>query len=109
MTPMLADIDAIQSMYGKPDNINPGDTVYGYNSNVDGYLGEFFRLWTAADYSDMVGSLRTNMLTLYDSGGNDTLDLRTDTHDQRVDLNPFSVSDVYGRQGNLFIHGDTPD
>ena len=107
MTPMLADIYAIQSVYGKPDNINPGDTVYGYNSNVDGYLGEFFRLWSAADNSDMVGSLRTNLLTLYDFGGNDTLDLRTDTNDQRVDLNPFSVSDVYGRKGNLFIHGDT--
>ena len=55
----------------------------------------------------IVGSLRTNLLTLYDFGGNDTLDLRTDTNDQRVDLNPFSVSDVYGRKGNLFIHGDT--
>lgn len=46
ITPMIADIIAIQNLYGVPDNINTGDTIYGYNSNLDGYLGEFFRLWT---------------------------------------------------------------
>ena len=45
VTPMIADIIAIQNLYGVPDNINTGDTIYGYNSNLDGYLGEFFRLW----------------------------------------------------------------
>ena len=42
-------------------------------------------------------------LTLYDNGGNDTLDLRTDTADQRVDLHPEGISDVYGLDGNLVI------
>ena len=42
-------------------------------------------------------------LTLYDNGGNDTLDLRTDTADQRVDLRPEGISDVYGLVGNLVI------
>ena len=46
VTPMIADIIAIQNLYGMPDNINIGDTIYGYQSNVDGYLGEFFKLWT---------------------------------------------------------------
>lgn len=46
VTPMIADIIAIQDLYGVPDTINPGDTVYGYQSNLDGYLGEYFRLWT---------------------------------------------------------------
>ena len=46
VTPMLADIIAIQNLYGVPDNINIGNTIYGYQSNVDGYLGEFFKLWT---------------------------------------------------------------
>ena len=46
VTPMIADIIAIQDLYGVPDNINAGDTVYGYGSNLDGYQGEFFRLWT---------------------------------------------------------------
>ncbi len=46
VTPMIADIIAIQNLYGVPDSINVGDTIYGYQSNLDGYLGEFFRLWT---------------------------------------------------------------
>ena len=46
VTPMIADIIAIQNLYGVPDNINIGDTIYGYQSNLDGYLGEFFKLWT---------------------------------------------------------------
>ncbi|MDE0154963.1 MAG: FG-GAP-like repeat-containing protein [Gammaproteobacteria bacterium] len=46
VTPMIADIIAIQKLYGVPDTINTGDTIYGYQSNLDGYLGEFFRLWT---------------------------------------------------------------
>ena len=48
-----------------------------------------------------------NTLTLYDTGGNDTLDLRTDTTDQRVDLRPEGISDVYGLVGNLVIARDT--
>ena len=46
VTPMIVDIIAIHDLYGVPDNINLGDTIYGYRSNVGGYLGEFFRLWT---------------------------------------------------------------
>ena len=46
ITPMIADIIAIQNLYGVPTDINIGDTVYGYHSNVDGYLGEIFKLWT---------------------------------------------------------------
>ena len=46
VTPMIADIIAIQNLYGVPEDSNGGDTVYGYQSNVDGYLGEFFRMWT---------------------------------------------------------------
>ena len=49
VTPMIADIIAIQNLYGTPTDINAGDTVHGYHSNVDGYLGEFFKLWTGQD------------------------------------------------------------
>ncbi len=45
-TPMIADIIAIQNLYGTPTDINLGDTVYGYHSNVDGYPGQIFSLWT---------------------------------------------------------------
>ena len=43
VTPMIADIIAIQKLYGAPDRYQrTGDTVYGYGSNVDGYMGEVF-------------------------------------------------------------------
>ena len=48
VTPMIADIVAIQNLYGVPENVNEGNTTYGYNSNVGGYLQEFFEQWTKA-------------------------------------------------------------
>ena len=47
VTPMIADIIAIQNLYGTPTDVNLGDTIYGYNSNLNGYLGEFFKFWTS--------------------------------------------------------------
>ena len=122
ITPMIADIIAIQNLYGVPTDINVGDTVYGYQSNVGGYLGQFFKLWTGEEYpstsDDMTDDAGTHAnpevsppapttLTIYDNGGNDTLDLRTDTNNQRVFLHPEGISDVYGLTGNLIIARDT--
>ena len=103
VTPMIADVIAIQNLYGVPTDINAGDTVYGYQSNLDGYLGQLSALVTGEG-----GSFDQPVaVTLYDTGGSDTLDLRTDTADQRVDLRPESISDVYGLVGNLSIARDT--
>ena len=104
VTPMIADIIAIQKFYGAPIDINAGDTVYGYASNLDGYLGEFFKRWTGGGNTPFEDPVT---LTLYDRDGNDTLDLHTDTTDQRVDLRPEGISDVYGLAGNLIIARDT--
>ena len=103
VTPMIADIIAVQNLYGVPADIRGGDTVYGYNSNLDadGYLGQLFSRWTGDVFDRPVA------LTLYDTGGTDTLDLRTDTSAQRVDLRPEGISDVYGLVGNLVIARDT--
>ena len=49
VTPMIADIIAIQNLYGAPTDINPGDTVYGVNSNVGGYPGLLFARWTGEE------------------------------------------------------------
>ena len=104
ITPMIADIIAIQNLYGVPTDIRTGDTVYGYQSNIDGYLGEVFANWTGETDTPFRSPIA---LTLYDNGGTDTLDLRTDTADQRVDLRPQGISDVYGLVGNLVIARDT--
>ena len=107
VTPMIADIIATQNLYGVPTDINAGDTVYGCQSNLDGYLGQFFALWTGESNDPEIYRDEAVTLTLYDTGGRDTLDLRTDTFDQRVDLRPEGASDVYGLMGNLVIARDT--
>ena len=101
---MIADIIAIQKLYGAPTDISTGDTVYGYGSNVDGYMGEVFARWTGEGDNPFEDPIT---LTLYDNGGIDTLDLHTDSTDQRVDLRPEGISDVYGLAGNLIIARDT--
>ena len=65
VTPMIADIIAVHNLYGTPDDINPGDTVYGYHSNVDGYLGEFFRLWTGETSPFILTDLPDDPLVAY--------------------------------------------
>ena len=107
VTPMIADIIATQNLYGVPTDINAGDTVYGSQSNLDGYLGQLFALWIGEGNDPEIYRGEDITLTLYDTGGRDTLDLRTDTLDQRVDLRPEGASDVYGLVGNLLIARDT--
>ncbi|WP_395687726.1 Ig-like domain-containing protein [Caenimonas koreensis] len=64
-TPMLNDIMAIQSMYGVSLTTRTTDTVYGFNSNVVGNTAQLYNF-----------SLNANpILTLFDSGGTDTLDV----------------------------------
>ena len=91
----FADVDAD----GDPD------AVFGDSSGKVFYLEN---TGTRTDPSFAERSLRNDIaLTLYDNGGNDTLDLRTDIHDQRVDLRSEGISDVYGLVGNLVIARDT--
>jgi methionine-rich copper-binding protein CopC len=64
-TPMLNDVMAIQAIYGISTTTRTGDTVYGFSSNVTG---------AAASLYDF-GINRNPVLTIFDSGGNDTLNL----------------------------------
>ena len=103
VTPMIADIIAIHRLYGSPADVNSGHTVYGYNSNVEGYLAELFAWMTGDQY--VTTSVRGNpvTLTIHDTGGIDTIDFRTDTEDQRVELAPEGISDVFGLTSNVMI------
>ena len=103
ITPMVADIVAIHRLYGVPTDTRAGDTVYGYASNAGGHLDSWLSL------------SKPVTLTIFDSGGIDTIDLRTVTADQRIDLRaetagaaaPNRVSDVNGLKGNMFIAPNT--
>lgn len=64
-TPMPADILAIQAMYGISTTTRLGDTVYGFNTNV-----------SAEDRPLYDFTLNSRpVMTIFDSGGIDTLDL----------------------------------
>ena len=107
VTPMIADIIAVQDLYGVPADIHSGNTVYGSGSNVGGHLGELFSLIAGEDRDPDVYAGGPLTATIFDTGGTDTIDFRTDTADQRVDLRPEGISNVFGLTGNLVIARDT--
>ena len=90
VTPMVADILAAQHLYGS-GTARAGNTVYGFNSNA-GSL-----------YDASQTTLRTVALTIYDTGGTDTLDYSGYAFDQKINLNTETFSNIAGLIGNLTI------
>ena len=86
-SPMLVDYMATAVLYGLPENVNEGNTIYGYNSNTGTYLDDVFLELVGNEYP---GSYYRNIpdisLTIVDTGGVDWVDFRTDTGDQAVNL-----------------------
>ena len=95
VSPMIADIIAIQNLYGTPTTTNTGDTTYGENSNASVYL------------QNLQDNAMPVTFTIYDNGGIDTVDFGTQTHDQHIDLRPEAISSVFGLTGNMIIARDT--
>jgi serralysin len=89
VTPMAADILAMQQLYGLSATTRTGDTVYGYNSNAGG-------IYNASQYPDVA-------YTIFDSSGNDTLDFSGSGANQVLNLNPEAFSNVSGQTGNVSI------
>jgi serralysin len=104
VTPMIADIIAIQNLYGTNNNIHAGNSVYGVNSNIAGYLGQIFGLIFDGDTPNptIFGGSDITM-TIADSSGTDTIDVSTNGSNQRLDLRPEAISDINGLTGNLII------
>ena len=104
VTPMMADIVAIQSLYGAPDanSATAGDTTYGAGGQVGTYLDTALAWLVNGETS---GDIAGNALavTLYDQGGIDTLDLSHMTIDARLDLRPEAFSDFGDRIGAMGI------
>lgn len=103
LTPMIADIMAIHELYGVPDSVNGGNTRYGYKPDTGTYLDELFGIWMGWDQPFVVSLA----LTIYDTGGTDWLDMRTDLYDQVIDLTPGAPNSVYGITNNIIIAHDT--
>jgi Ca2+-binding RTX toxin-like protein len=90
VTPQMADIYAVGTMYGAATTTRIGDTVYGFNSNAGAVFN--FGAYTSAP-----------ALTIYDSGGSDTLDCSLYSSAQRIDLRAGNFSSVGGLTNNIGI------
>lgn len=89
VTPMVADILAIQQMYGLSTTTRNGDTTYGFNSNAGN------------PYNASV--LFNVAYTIFDTGGTDTMDFSGYDVAQVLNLNPESFSSVGTLDGNVSI------
>jgi serralysin len=80
VTPMIADILAMQTLYGLSTTTRAGNTDYG-------------------------STWHTNMgaLTIFDAGGVDWINITGLGGDQRINLNPGTYSTVMGEIGNVSI------
>ena len=90
VTPQMADIYAVGSIYGAATSTRTGDTVYGFNSNAGAVFN--FGNYTSAP-----------ALTIYDSGGNDTFDCSGYSAAQTIDLHAGAFSSVGGLTNNIGI------
>jgi methionine-rich copper-binding protein CopC len=92
-TPMVNDVFAIQQIYGASTTTRTGNTVYGFSSNVTG---------TPANLYDFTLNLNP-ILTLFDSGGTDTLDLSGWSSSSSINLEPGSYSSCNNMTNNIAI------
>lgn len=100
---MMADIVAIQNLYGAPGSSSQtaGNTVWGTNTTLSGYF---------ADIADgLSGTSNSNLgsdpiaFTIYDRDGVDLINLTGNHDDNRLDMTSTGISDIAGLTGNVMI------
>ena len=92
-TPMINDIMAIQSIYGVETSTRTGDTIYGFNCNISGTAAQLYNF-----------SINNNpIMALFDSAGNDTLDLSGWSTNSTINLLPGSFSSCNNMTSNISI------
>jgi serralysin len=97
-TPMPLDILAIQQLYGAPVSTPlSGGQVFGFNTNITGALANYFNFNLNS----------TPVLTLYDQGTGNTLDLSGYATNSTVNLNPGTFSSANGLTNNIGIAFNT--
>jgi len=89
-TPMLDDILVLQSIYGPDSETRTGNTVYGFNATADRMVFDF-------------AQNAHPILTIWDAGGNDTVDLSGFSSDSKLNLRPGTYSDADNMTHNIAI------
>jgi Ca2+-binding RTX toxin-like protein len=85
-TPMVDDIRVVQKIYGADMTTRAGDTTYGFNATAD---------VTNPAMAFKAGEMIT-IFTIWDAGGNDTLDLSGYYTDSIIDLREGAYSSAGG-------------
>lgn len=82
----LADILAIQNLYGQDNATRTGDSVYGFNSTETGIYD------VETNFFDQ--GIRLPGMSIWDAGGTDTLDFSGYSANQRISLIEETFSDI---------------
>jgi len=95
-TPMIFDIVALQRLYGAPtDGALSGDVVFGFNSNIQGDVRQFF---------DFTVNTQP-VVTLWSGGAHSTLDVSGFAQKSSLNLQEgyLNSSSVGGLEDNIYI------
>jgi serralysin len=99
ITTMMADILAIQNLYGAPvGGATAGNTVWGEGTTLTNFLGDFFQ--SEFTFQDPLNDV---VLTIYDESGRDRVVFSTDTTNQIVRLEGGERWNVFGGVGNVLV------
>ena len=90
VTPRSHDMLVLQNIYDVNWETRDGDTTYGYNASGVSDVYDF-------DFNP------TLVLTIWDGGGEDTLDLSGDGTGVTLDLNPGAFSSTHGMTYNISL------
>ena len=96
LTPMIADLVAIQQAYGTVTTTRTGDNTYGIDNDTGRTV-----FGVSADTVNNAGNLLA--FTIIDNGGVDTLNYSTFADDQIFNLNAETFSNIGGSIGNVSI------
>ena len=101
LSPQLADIRAIEAIYGVNTKAGAGNTVYGIGSNAGQVHQAIGRLMAGGTLAEPVA------FTVVDRSGTDLFNFSTDRRAQVINLTPGTTSNTYGLKGNVVIEGST--
>ena len=99
---MIADVIAAERLYG-PHNAFMGDTVWGANSNVGGYLGLVFDAYFDNNTPQPGYDGGPVGFTVQDDGGLDLLDFSIANVDQLINITQAGASNINGKVSNVVI------
>ncbi|NBZ86492.1 M10 family metallopeptidase C-terminal domain-containing protein [Stagnihabitans tardus] len=101
LSPQLADIRAMETLYGANSKAGFGATTYGVGSNAGLVHQAIGALMAGGTLAEPVA------FTVVDRGGTDLFDFSTDLAAQVINLTGGTSSNIYGLRGNLVIEAAT--